>query len=179
MFVYDNNHPTNRLIVLASPLALQMLSKSHHWASDGTFSSSPNLFSQMTTIHAVLPGPDNTYYVIPTVYAAMTNKSTETYTELLTALNNLNYTFQPQSVMTDFEHQLQNSFVDVFPGVTRAGCLFHFKQAVLRSVNELGLKREYEEKVIVNGRPGMSRSKKQIKRAMNIAFVHPADVPRA
>ena len=81
--------------------------------------------------------------------------------------------------MTDFEHQLQNSFVDVFPGVTRAGCLFHFKQAVLRSVNELGLKREYEEKVIVNGRPGMSRSKKQIKRAMNLAFVHPADVPRA
>ena len=27
MLVYDNNHPTNRLIVLASPLALQMLSK--------------------------------------------------------------------------------------------------------------------------------------------------------
>ena len=82
MLIYDNNLPTNRLIVLASPLALQMLSKSLHWASDGTFSSSPNLFSQ-----------------------------------------------------------------------------------------ELGLKREYEERVIVNGRPGMSRTKKHIKRAMNLAFV--------
>ena len=49
--------------------------------------------------------------------------------------------------------------------------MFHFKQAVLRRVNELGLKREYEERVIVNGRPGMSRTKKHIKRAMNLAFV--------
>ena len=57
--------------------------------------------------------------------------------------------------------------------------MFHFKQAVLRRVNELGLKREYEERVIANGRPGMSRTKKHIKRAMNLAFVPPADVPRA
>ena len=33
--------------------------------------------------------------------------------------------------------------------------------------------------MIVNGRPGMSRTKKHIKRAMNLAFVPPADVPRA
>ena len=33
--------------------------------------------------------------------------------------------------------------------------------------------------MIVNGRPGMSRTKKHIKRAMYLAFVPPADVPRA
>ena len=48
--------------------------------------------------------------------------------------------------------------------------------------NSKALQLSSQPSVIVNGRPGMSRTKKHIKRAMNLwnlVFVPPADVPRA
>jgi len=40
-------------------------------------------------------------------------------------------------------------------------------------------KRLYEEKVIINGIPHMSEYRRHVKRAVNRAFVPPADVPAA
>ena len=88
-------------------------------------------------------------------------------------------TFNPLSIMTDFEQKLLSLFQTVFPGVDNSGCPFHFNQAVLKKVNLIGLKAAYEEKPInpVTGRRGTSATKKHIRRAC--AFVPAQDVPAA
>lgn len=50
---------------------------------------------------------------------------------------------EPRHVSTDFEKAAINAFLDVFPQTTVSGCHFHLGQAVLRKVNELGLKMTY------------------------------------
>ena len=114
------------------------------------------------------------------IYAILYDKSEESYTELLTAINNIpGYNFNPLSIITDFEQPLQKSFRTVFPGIDNSGCLFHFNQAVLRNVNSIGLKSAYEDKPVnpATGRRGASETKKHIRRAC--AFVPVQDVPAA
>ena len=75
--------------------------------------------------------------------------------------------------MTDFEQQLQSSFATVWPNADRAGCFFHFNQAVLRHTN----KRLYEETITTpEGRQQMSDYKRHMRRACMLAFVPPEDV---
>ncbi|KRX31952.1 hypothetical protein T05_3128, partial [Trichinella murrelli] len=51
--------------------------------------------------------------------------------------------FQPQTVICDFETALIPAVQASFPGVQIQGCYFHFCQAVLRKVAELGLRTRY------------------------------------
>ena len=136
----------------------------------------------MFSLHACLPGSNNTRYVVPAIYAILCDKSQQSYTELLTAINNIpGYTFNPLSVMTDFEQGLQNSFQSVFPTIDTSGCLFHYNQALLRKVNEIGMKAAYEHRPIntATGLRGPSETKIHIRRAANLAFVPIPDIPTA
>lgn len=48
-----------------------------------------------------------------------------------------------RNVATDFEKASINAFQEVFPQVVVTGCHFHLGQAVIRKVNDLGLKTTY------------------------------------
>ena len=68
---------------------------------------------------------------------------------------------------------LQVAFM--FHGTKIDGCFFHFCQALMRHVNDLGLKKRYERfHVNINGIRTYSWTR--IRRLMILAFVHPEDV---
>jgi hypothetical protein len=50
----------------------------------------------------------------------------------------------PKYIMTDFELAAINSFRDNFEGIESKGCMFHFCQSLMKKMNNLGLKSDYE-----------------------------------
>ncbi|KRY26610.1 Retrovirus-related Pol polyprotein from type-2 retrotransposable element R2DM, partial [Trichinella spiralis] len=64
----------------------------------------------------------------------------EIFDNLILKAAALGVVFQPQTVICDFETALIPAVQASFPGVQMQGCYFHFCQAVLRKVAELGLR---------------------------------------
>ena len=48
-------------------------------------------------------------------------------------------------ILLDFESASVNAFRSAFPNATVAGCYFHLTQSVMRKVNEIGMKEDYEK----------------------------------
>ena len=72
--------------------------------------------------------------ILPCVYSALPNKTTETYIEMLAAIKNivkpihsLNSPLKPTTALTDFELAMQHALVNQFPSLILKGCFFHFK----------------------------------------------------
>ncbi|KRY25186.1 hypothetical protein T03_12697, partial [Trichinella britovi] len=82
----------------------------------------------------------------------------------------LGVVLQPQTVICDFETALIPAVQASFPGVQIQGCYFHFCQAVLRKVAELGLRTRYLHE---------AETKKKIKMLMATAFLPLPEVPAA
>ena len=51
---------------------------------------------------------------------------------------------QSSRILLDFERPAVNAFTSAFPESSIKGCYFHLCQAFLRKINELGLKKAYE-----------------------------------
>ncbi|KAL0818920.1 hypothetical protein ABMA28_008228 [Loxostege sticticalis] len=88
---------------------------------------------QLYTIHVDLgSSDDDNMNIIPTVYALLLDKKQATYETLFRLLKSQVPEFEPQKVTTDFEISAMLAVNEVFPTAKTQGCLFHFKQAVLR-----------------------------------------------
>ena len=104
----------------------------------------PNIFLQLYTIHGVYH-----HVVLPLVYLLFTHRTEQLYT---TALMHLKVTvggmwgidLAPQILVVDFERAAINAFKSVFPFLKVRGCHFHFCQSILRQINNLGMKQNYE-----------------------------------
>ena len=92
----------NRVIVFATLPGLDLLSLSDDWFCDGTFSTAPNVFYQIYTIHASVEG-----CLIPIVYALLPDKKESTYCRLLSILK----VDSPKRVTIDFEVAVRNSII--------------------------------------------------------------------
>ncbi|XP_003369569.1 conserved hypothetical protein [Trichinella spiralis] len=82
----------------------------------------------------------------------------------------LEVVLQPQTVICDFETALIPALQGTFPGVNIQGCYFHFCQAVMRKVTELGMRTSYIHE---------AETKKKVKMLLATAFLPPHDVPVA
>ena len=122
-----------------------MLAESNSWYLDGTFKCSPQLFYQVLIliIHAQLSSDDRTW-CLPTVYILLTHKDNAMYLEAFQSLASIFPSLDPHSLMTDFEQALRSSLSSTFPGALIDGCHFHYCQAILRNVYNLGYKTDYE-----------------------------------
>ncbi len=111
---------------------------------DGTFGTSPRLFYQIFTVHAVTNGRH-----LPLVYCLLPNKRQETYQRVFQLLEkvrvNLQLDLLPSLLVSDFELAIMNAARSIFPSASIKGCYFHFCQAILRKIQELGLQVEYKE----------------------------------
>lgn len=137
-----------------------------HWYADGTFKSSPPLFNQVYTVHAVKYNN-----VLPSVFVLMTERNTNAYTRVLMELKRLQPLLNPASIMTDFEHAALTAWSSVFPDAVQRGCLFHLCQCIWRKVQQIpGLQLRYTED------PEMAL---QIRQLAALAFVPVQDVVRA
>ena len=50
----------------------------------------------------------------------------------------------PRTILVDFEKGAMSAFSGAYPDATVTGCYFHLCQNVIRKVNEIRLKTEYE-----------------------------------
>ena len=95
-----------------------------------TFSSSPQLFYQLLTIHAEMVNfNEDTTWVFPCIYILLTHKDTPIHKEAVEALDSLG-SLSPDNIMVDYELALRNTLSDTFSSSQVDGCYFHFCQAV-------------------------------------------------
>lgn len=80
----------------------------------------------------------------PLVYALLPDKSTSTYKRVFRALQDIEPTLNPTTVLRDFEKSLLAALDAVFPNATLRGCLFHFNQCIYRAIQRNGLKKRYD-----------------------------------
>ena len=133
-----------QLLIFCASTELAAIRQSQYLVCDGTFEMAPNSAYQLYTVHGFVDGEG-----VPLLWAILPNKTTETYKEMFQALRTaLMSTFGDtgdiQYVITDFERAAINAVKEVFPEITIKGCSFHFRQALMRRVQQEGLKSVYD-----------------------------------
>ena len=92
---------------------------------DGTFYISPEIFSQMYTLHGFYRGQ-----MIFFLYALLPNKTKQTYVRLFRLLINVSRAnrlqFNPEEIFIDFEIAVIEAINYILPLTQVHGCLFHF-----------------------------------------------------
>ena len=78
--------------------------------------------------------------------------------------------FKPDIAITDFESAIQNAVVNTYDDTNIRGCVFHFKQAILRKVNKIGLAKTYKDN------PAF---RKFVRILMCLNFLPAQDIPTA
>ncbi|CAF2885444.1 unnamed protein product [Rotaria sp. Silwood2] len=146
-FLFCNSTTPHKIIAFASETALKILSENHHWNADGTFRTSPALFSQAYYIHVW-----DEYSMKPMVYSCCQDKSQQTYINLYQSLiqyaTTKNITLQPKSILVYFERSAINAINEVFPSTIVKCCHFHYAQNIWKKVKKYGLKQLSKEEHI-------------------------------
>ena len=155
-----------RSFLFGTPQNTSSLLGADHLIIDGTFKSSPKMFTQMVGIHGIFEGG----YHMPLAYGLLPGKTQTLYTDLFEALDDFG-SYEPQSVLCDYEAALHNAIVEVWPGVTPRGCFFHFTQAMWRNLQKTDLVPEY--------RVENSPIRAAFKKMTALAFVPEDVVPEA
>ena len=137
---YDSGiHESSRLLAFGTRQMLNLLQDTSDWYADGTFKVVPIQYFQLYTIHCEKDG-----YIIPCVYALMSNKLQSTYDELLKKLKEIQPDLDPSSIMVDFEKAQLNALEENFIAVV-FGCFFHLSQNIYRQIQSKGLTALYLE----------------------------------
>ena len=118
-----------------SPQSISIFQNFHVIGFDGTFLVCPKPFKQLFTIFNHLKGR-----FFPIIFCLMTSKRQVHYEAVLQKIKQLLPQFQPMEAISDFESSSKPAFAREFPGIRLSGCLFHFKQALVRHLNENGMK---------------------------------------
>jgi len=115
---------------------------------DGTFKCVPHPYYQCVII-MVYDIPLN--YYIPVFYILTTHKTQWTYWTILNeVLISTEFKFNPARIHCDYELALINAIKEQFKEDTNViGCYFHFKQAVLKKMKEIGIPKE-QRKIAMN-----------------------------
>ena len=133
-----------RLLVFCAPTELAVLYQSEYVVCDGTFEMSPDSAYQLYTMHGFLHGES-----MPLVWALLPSKSSVTYVEMFTAVrdalvNSFGSTGCSRTFLVDFEAAAIKAIQSVFTNSIVKGCCFHYRQALYRKVQAVGLKGDYE-----------------------------------
>ncbi|CAF1154928.1 unnamed protein product [Rotaria sordida] len=132
-FLFYNSPTPHKVIAFASEPALKILSENHHWNADGTFRTSPALFTQAYYIHVF-----DEYSMKPVVYACCEDKSQAGYDYLFRSLVGYaaekKIVLNPKSILIDFEQVVVNTINDVFPQTSVKACHFHFAKNVWKRI---------------------------------------------
>ena len=126
----DDVQYTERMILYATEANLQLLREQPEWFVDGTFAVCPVIFSQLYTVHVLLPEGKS----VPVVYALLASKSGSTYNRMLNKISEALNGFHPQVVHIDFEISMILEIETVFPSAGILACSFHFNQSVWRHI---------------------------------------------
>jgi hypothetical protein len=156
------NDPARILVLGDRKLVLEL--KKDTIYGDGTFDKVPSMFYQLYTWHAKV---GNSYP--PCIYILLQKKNTDTYSRMFEIMKLLIPNLAPLKVLVDFEKACMNAVRIAFPHAEVKGCYFHLCQSLVRKINSVGLKTEYEGNVNI---------KITLKSLAALAFVPMEDVRR-
>ena len=130
-FMYYDSGPQDekRIIVFATLPAIELLEQSDDWFCDETFSTAPNVFYQVYTIHASVDGAN-----LPLVDGLLPDKKEKSYRKLLCSLPETS----TKRVTIDFEIAVRNAFLRWNENLQIQFCFFHLGQNVWRHVQAAG-----------------------------------------
>lgn len=139
------NDAEKNIILFSTISNLKYLGSSKTIFVDGTFKSSPTLFTQLFTIHAF---KHCTY--IPLVFCLLPDKKQENYEAVFRHLRckmaELEIEFEPEVLFADFEIAIHNAVSTTLPNCMIKGCRFHLAQSWWRRIQTLGLSIAYKKK---------------------------------
>ena len=147
LLLFDSGPGDDRLIILGDSILLDGLARSEVWLADGTFKVVPSIYFQLYSIHFQYINGINP----AAVYCLLTNKTRTTYDRLVAQLKILIPGASPKTILTDFELASMAAFTQGYPEASVTGCYFHLNQSVIRKVNELGMKTDYESDDALRG----------------------------
>lgn len=137
--LYDSGGPERKLL-FGTKKNLDILAACNEWFMDGTFNTVPTLFLQLFTIHGKWEDK-----ILPLVYIFLADKSKESYRAVFGELKRLQPDLNPLRIMTDFEMSSIISCQEVFPQAQMKGCLFHFRQCIVRHIQRSPLQSAFRE----------------------------------
>jgi hypothetical protein len=132
-----------RHLLFALPEQLQLLVENcAKWYMDGTFAVVKFPFVQLYSIHAELVR-DGKRKVLPGCFILMSGKCKADYVAVLDKVRELVQGVTPATVAIDFEAAMWQALHDTFPQSRLLGCYFHYSQAVVKKIGNLGLRTLY------------------------------------
>lgn len=136
-FVYDDGID-DKILIFATPTALNVCKKINTWYGDGTFKVTPKPFFQMYTLLVDLGSDPESNYFVPVIYALLPDKSQYTYERLFNILK-VQLKLQIKTYKCDYEIAVINAVKNCFGGSEIKGCYFHYMKALLKKSKEIGL----------------------------------------
>jgi len=88
---------------------------------------------------------------VPCAYVLMTGKTSECYYQAFSWLHGECPDLSPFSVGVDFERALLETAQAQFPDAIIVGCLFHWKQAILKKLKALGVRSDQRSYALKQG----------------------------
>ncbi len=135
---YALNGNSFTIIIFGLMATFEALCGAEMWFMDGTFKTCPSLFYQLFTIHFFLSDR-----CIPGVYILLSSKAEQIYVRCFSTIRNLasenSIVIRAKKVMVDFELAIRGAIKVVWPLWEVFGCLFHYKQAIMRHMKLCGL----------------------------------------
>ncbi|KAK3086339.1 hypothetical protein FSP39_017052 [Pinctada imbricata] len=136
---------TARHIIYASKTQLDLLETARQWYLDGTFKIIHKPFPQLFTIHAFIQ-KESCMKQVPLLFVMMSRRQKKDYDKVFQHIRSPLPNARVQSFTLDFEAATWRSIQEVFPEADIRGCSFHWGQAVMRKVANLGLKTTYNQR---------------------------------
>ena len=140
MILHDSGSGNERLLILGHNELLDGLARAKLWLADGTFKVVPTIFFQLYTIHfELVPG------ISPVaLYCLLQSKTRAIYDRMFEAVKELVPAAEPDRLLLDFESAAISAFRSAYPNANVMGCYFHLTQSVIRKVNDISMKVDYE-----------------------------------
>lgn len=161
------------IMIFSTVANLRRLGKAKIIMLDGTFSSAPDGFRQIYTIHGQVSRKAPKKF-FPYVHILLPSKTETVYRKAIKALTRLTrfhgITLDPSVILTDFESAQINALKHAFPEARQQGCFFHLIKNFWKRIQKLGLTKQYSKCV-----------KMQIafRQTEALAFLQPKNVAKA
>ena len=143
IYFQDNSDDSKNIligIIYATNKNINRLAAAEHWYLDGTFIHPPGFRQILLIMYLDII----TNKRIPGFYCLLNSKKEILYSKVLDSIktiitSNNNIEIKLKSVTLDFERGLNKSFIKYFPNIHIVGCLYHYKQILLRKLKKYGL----------------------------------------
>lgn len=174
-----------RIISFSSDVDLKTFHESDYLIGDGTFAYAPRSGSQLYSIVAFKRGKS-----LPVVYSVLPNKEKPTYITMWTAIRQavlrLFGSLGPKkTIITDFEPGVPDVIKSIFSPdeVEHKGCLFHFRQIMVRQFGKLGLLAAYKSKIRKDESPSQEKldmvaARDWLRLVMALPMFPPEHIPK-